>query len=325
VTTRFTRLAVFVLVAALTGAATAHAQSPQTLTLRVDNDAFDFWMMPYNRPDEEYTSGVRITYSGGRAPWWSRFLIGNGGSCVYRAQSCQSSRSELGQDIYTPSASTNNPQPAAGSRANAGWLYLSQTARSLDASRSDELTVTLGVTGPPSLARATQSLFHSIAPYFNRPTDWSRQIRFEPGAIIGYEQRRRLAAFHVGRIGFDLVPSVSVKAGNVETSAGAGVETRIGLNLPHPWLPESVPVSMTLLAGVSGRAVLRDIFLDGNTVSPDYRVGHNVGVGAGEVGVEIRYRALMAAYRVVDETRAYAAGPQWHPWGSLVAGVTFDR
>jgi len=324
VTRRFARIALSVLVAALTGAATTRAQTPQTLTLRVDNDAFDFWMMPYNRPDEEYTSGVRLTYTGGRAPWWSRFLMGNGGACTYHAQSCQSSRSELGQDIYTPSASTSDPLPAPGSRANAGWLYLSQTARSLEASRSDELTVTLGVTGPPSLARATQNLFHSIAPYFNRPTDWSRQIRFEPGAIIGYEQRRRLA-FYAGPIGFDLVPNVALKAGNVETSAGAGLQMRLGANLPHPWLPQSVPFSMTLMAGVSGRAVLRYIFLDGNTIRPDYRVGHEAGVGAGEAGIEVRLRALTLAYRVVDDTRSYAAGPQWHPWASMVAGVTFDR
>ncbi len=156
------------------------------------------------------------------------------------------------------------------------------------------------MTGPPSLAHLTQNLFHSIGPSFNRPTDWSRQIRFEPGAIIGYEQRRRLVAYDAGRLGVDLLPSVSLKAGNVETSAGAGVETRIGVNLPHPWLPQSVPFSMTLTASASGRAVLRDIFLDGNTVRPAYRVGHNVGVGTGEIGVELRVRALMLAYRVVD-------------------------
>ena len=27
--------------------------APRTLTLRIDNDAFDFWMLPWNRPDEE--------------------------------------------------------------------------------------------------------------------------------------------------------------------------------------------------------------------------------------------------------------------------------
>jgi hypothetical protein len=27
----------------------------------------------------------------------------------------------------------------------------------------------------------------------------------------------------------------------------------------------------------------------------------------------------------VSDTRAYAAGPKWHPWASMVGGVTFDR
>ena len=29
--------------------------------VRADNDAFNFWQAPWNRPDEEYTSGVRLT------------------------------------------------------------------------------------------------------------------------------------------------------------------------------------------------------------------------------------------------------------------------
>jgi hypothetical protein len=309
----------------LLGATIAPAQTPHTLSLRVDNDAFDFWMAPYNRPDEEYTSGVRLTYDGAATPWWWWSFLDRGAACTDRVQRCRSSRAELGQDIYTPSASANQPLPKPGSRANAGWLYLSQSARWLQSARSDELTLTLGVTGPPSLARFTQTFFHGMAPEFNRPTDWNRQIRFEPGAILGFEHRESLVALYAGPLGFDVLPSVSIKAGNVETSAGTGLLTRIGWNLPHPWLSQSVPASVTVSAGVSGRAVLRDIFLDGNTVEPDYRVGHEPVVGAGELGVELRIRAFTLGYRVVDESRSYTAGPRWHPWASMTGGVTFDR
>jgi hypothetical protein len=325
VTIRLARLALVVLLPALFGADVSRAQSPQSLSLRLDNDAFDFWMMPYNRPDEEYTSGVHITYDGARAPWWAKRVFANAAACTYHVQDCRSSRAELGQDIYTPSTSVDDPQPTAGSRANGGWLYLSQGVRSLHPTRSDEITLSLGVTGPPSLARFTQNLAHNMAPEFNRPTDWNRQIRFEPGAIVGYEQRRRVLAFDAGSLGFDVLPSVSMRAGNVETAAGAGLLSRVGWNLPHPWLPQAVPASVTVSTGVSARAVLRDIFLDGNTLRPENRVGHDTFVGSGEIGVEFRYRALSAAYRVVDQTRAYAGGPKWHPWASIVTGVTFDR
>src|SRR4029077_980882 len=100
----------------------AVAQTPRTISLRIHNHAFDFWMLPWNRPDEEYTSGVHITYDGGAAPWWSGALFGHGPTCATRVTTCQAGRAELGQDIYTPSLSVDNPKAAAGSRANAGWL-----------------------------------------------------------------------------------------------------------------------------------------------------------------------------------------------------------
>lgn len=324
-TTAATRLALTALLLAPVGVRVARAQSPQGLSLRMDNDAFDFWMQPYNRPDEEYTSGVHITYDGALSPWWWWSFHDHGARCVYHIQDCHSSRAEVGQDMYTSSARVDDPRPTPGSRASGGWLYFAHSARSLHASRSDELTITLGVTGPPSLARFTQSVAHSVAPQFNRPADWTRQIRFEPGAIVDYEQRRRIMAYGRGAFGFDVLPSVSVDVGNVKTSADAGVQSRVGWNLPHPWLPESVPASVAVVGGVSARAVVRDIFLDGNTFHPDYRVGHEVLVGSGQIGVELRFRALSLAYRAVNETRSYAGGPPWHPWASIVGGVTFDR
>jgi hypothetical protein len=295
------------------------------VSLRIDNDAFDFWRQPYNRPDEEYTSGVHITFDGAVAPWWWWSFANRGALCTYHVQDCLAARAEVGQDIYTPSASVNNPRPTAGSRANGGWLYFSDGARSLHPTRSDELTIALGVTGPPSLARLTQRIAHAWLPEFNRPTDWSRQIRFEPGAIVSYEQRRRVLAYSAGSLGVDVLPSLSLKAGNVTTSAAANLDTRLGWNLPHPWLPERVPFSVAVTTGVSARAVARDIFLDGNTLRPEYRVGHEPVVESGQLGVEVRVSILSLSYRAVSESRAYAAGPAWHPWGSIVGRVTFDR
>ena len=302
----------------------AIAQSPSTLTLRVDNDAFDFWMLPWNRPDEEYSSGVHITYDGGDAPWWSRHFLA-GGTCTVRSEACRTSRWEIGQDMFTPARSADTPIAAPGSRRNAGWLYLSETARSLPTARSDELTVTAGVTGPPSLAELTQKLAHSAAPSLNRPADWSDQIAFEPGVIVRYEQRWR-AVVSERSFGADIVPRWAANAGNVSTAAEVGLQTRIGWHLRHPWLPTNAPWSIALIAGASGRAVARDLFLDGNTFRRKANdVGHETFVGAGELGIELHVRGLMLGYRAVSDTRAYANGPKWHPWASMVGGVTFDR
>jgi hypothetical protein len=90
-------------------------------------------------------------------------------------------------------------------------------------------------------------------------------------------------------------------------------------------LPESGRPSVALTGAISGRAIARDIFLDGNTFRGNLGVGHAPFVGSGELGLELRYRAISLAYRAVTSTRAYAGGPEWHPWSSMVGGVTFDR
>jgi hypothetical protein len=302
----------------------AGAQTPHTVTLQLDNDAFNFWTMPWNRPDGEYTSGVHITYDGSRAPRWSKRFWPSQPPCARGAHECGTATVEIGQDIYTPLLSHTDPQPPDGARPNAGWLYVRQGALLLRDDRSDELSVTLGVTGAPSLARFTQRLAHAAAPEFNRPTDWSDQIGFEPGIIARYRQRRRVS---VAPGVFDVLPVVIATAGNVNTSAEAGVESRLGWHLRHPWLPESAsaPTEVSLVGGVSGKLVLRDLFLDGNTFRSSPRVGHRAFVGGGELGVQVRHRAFTLGYHAYTSSRAYAAGPAWHPWSSMIGSVTFDR
>ncbi|HVX40598.1 MAG TPA: lipid A deacylase LpxR family protein [Gemmatimonadaceae bacterium] len=299
--------------------------SPRTLTLRIDNDAFDFWMKPWNRPDEEYTSGVHVTEDGGDAPRWAHALLASMPVCAPRLAECRTGRIEIGQDIYTPSVSVDSAHAAPGSRPNAGWLYLSESARRLRVDRSDELTIALGVTGPPSLARQMQRLAHDVAPAFNRPTDWSSQIGFEPGLLVRYAQERRIGGNGDAPLGFDLLPRVAATIGNVRTDAEIGFRARGGWHLAHPWLPSDGATSVALTIGASARAIARDLFLDGNTFTMSPRVGHEPVVGEGEAGLELRRGRFMVAYRAATDTRAYAAGPRWHPWSSLVGAFTYAR
>jgi hypothetical protein len=302
----------------------APAASPATFTLRVDNDAFDFWMLPWNRPDQEYTSGVRLAYDGGDAPWWARGVLASLVPCAVGSTRCRTDRIELGQDMYSPARSVNDPNAAPGARANAGWLYVTQTARALDARSAHELAVTLGVTGPPSLGEQMQRLAHDVAPAYNRPADWSDQIAFQPGVVLGYTEQRRFVISN-GPIGADVVPRASVVAGNVRDAATLGGDLRIGWHLRHPWLPAEGPISIAVTAGASEQAVARDLFLDGPTTRPAPPVGHEPFVTSGDLGLEFHYRAVMLGYRAQSDSRAYAHAPRWHPWASLVGGVSVDR
>ena len=302
----------------------AIAQGTRTFTVRADNDAFDFWMLPWNRPDEEYTSGVHLTYEGGDAPAWARHFLRGRAMCDNGITPCRTSRMEIGQDIYTPSVSVDDPHASPGARPNAGWLYLTQAARVVSPARFDELAVTLGVTGPPSLARWTQQIAHHAAPDFNRPTDWTQQIGFEPGLLVRFEERRRAALADNDRLGVDFAPYAAGSLGNVSIAADAGFDARFGWRLSAPWLPSNQGFSFAVTVGASGQAIARSLFLDGNTFRDSPRVGHEPVVGSGRAGLELRYRGFSAAYRVQTDTRAYALGPRWHPWSSLVATLILD-
>lgn len=306
-----------------TVAAPASAQSVHTFSMRADNDAFDFWMLPWNRPDREYTSGVHLTYDGGDAPWWARHVLA-GQPCTAASRACRTSRLEIGQDIYTPLVTTGD-SAAATDRPNAGWLYLSESARSLTVDRSDELTISVGVTGPPSLARLTQHIAHDVGPAYNRATDWSRQIGFEPGVIARFEHDVRLATPTDAPLGAELVPRVSASVGNVITAADVGARVRFGWRMSHPWLPPARDIGFDVLAGASARAVARDMFLDGNTFRDGPRVGHEPFVESGELGFEIHARGIALGYRAVSDSRAFRAGPKWHPWGSMVGSITLGN
>jgi hypothetical protein len=301
------------------------AQSTRTYSIRTDNDAFDFWMAPWNRPDDEYTSGVHISYDGGDAPWWGRRFLSQLQACAASLQSgsCRMSRFEIGQDIYTPYVSPTGTA-STSARPNAGWLYLSQSAERLSTDRSDALTLALGVTGPPSLARLTQRIAHDVGPAYNRPTDWSRQVAFEPGVIARFEHAERFATPPNAPFGIDLVPHVAASVGNVITAAEAGARLRFGWRMSHPWLPPSRDMGFNFLIGASARAVARDLFLDGNTFQDGPRVGHEPFVESGEAGFELHLRGISLGYRAVTDSRAYNGGPGWHPWGSMVGSVTLQ-
>jgi hypothetical protein len=204
-------------------------------------------------------------------------------------------------------------------------LYVSQSAQLLSPNRSDELALTLGVTGPPSLARETQHIAHDLAPAFNRPTDWDRQIVFQPGVIARYEHRERITLVDGGQFGVDVIPRAAASLGNVATNAELGIQTRVGWQLQHPWLPSEGPLEIALFGGETGRGVARDIFLDGRTSNDTSHVGHETFISESELGLEIRYRWASLLYRAVGDTRSYAGGPGWHPWASIVGAVTFVR
>ena len=50
----------------------AGVQRPWRMSVRADNDAFNFWRSITDRPDKEYTNGDQVVIEIAGAPWWGK-------------------------------------------------------------------------------------------------------------------------------------------------------------------------------------------------------------------------------------------------------------
>lgn len=317
-------------VVALAGVgASASAQASGAVQLRVDNDGFNFWQRPWERPDGEYSNGVRLTTEIGRTPRWWR-PGGEIAPCADVQESaprCTSLHFALGQDMYTP-AEDSQPYTYPGWRTQrpyAGWLYANMNLRAVQRSTVRSFGLTLGVTGPPSMADQAQRKAHEIMRrYTSLPVGWDTQVRFEPGVIVEARQQWLLFSGVVKGVRLiDAIVGAGASLGNVVTNAEAGADLRMGINMSHPFRRRRSrgPLEVVAVAGVRGQAIAHSIFLDGNTFNPDRRVTRVPGVADLHGSAGIRLGPVVLAYAVTKRSREYTTGPRSHTFGSLVAGL----
>jgi len=136
--------------------------------------------------------------------------------------------------------------------------------------------------GPASLGEDTQKFVHKV---FNRPhpNGWDNKLANEPGLVIAFERKW---LFHPGLsgIGYDVITHFGGTVGNVHTYLNSGLEIRLGWNMARNFGVSLIrPTGSTRLSvdnvfscyifgAVNGRAVLHDIFLDGNTFTDSHSV-----------------------------------------------------
>jgi hypothetical protein len=303
--------------------ACASTISAQTaVRVRADNDAFNFWQPPWARPDEEYSSGVRASVDyDGPAFFWKG---GNSArrECSGAQEGCLEHTWSLGQNIFTAARTAANPVAAPGSRPNAGVLWLQDVQRISRADRLDEITLAAGVTGEPSLASPMQSLFHGLAPAFNRPVDWSRQVPFEPVANIAYDQHRRA---NLGIV--EVSPHAGASLGNLLTEARLGIGARGGYNLSHPWLRSATRqrVELTILGDATLRAVAWNTALSGTMFRSSDRVTLRPLVAELQAGVMARFRSASVSYVVHQTGAEYSTHRSVHQWSALEVAWRFAQ
>ncbi|MDO8541534.1 MAG: lipid A deacylase LpxR family protein [Opitutaceae bacterium] len=262
--------------------ATGRARSAPVFTVYFENDIA-------TGTDEHYTNGLKVSWLSadlvewGQSGWRQTFIEFL--PFVNRRGGQKNIGLAFGQNIYTPRDITLAvPDPV--DRPYAGWSYLELAFVSKTPAVSDTVAIQAGLIGPHSMADDTQRLVHQWSG-ISRPRGWGYQLHDEIGVNLSYERRWRLYARSLLKmVGIDLVPHAGASLGNVQMYANAGGTLRLGLNLPSDFgvqlaRPGSVGGSPTddldprvaldrnfsafVFGACDGRAVARDIFLDGNT------------------------------------------------------------
>ena len=241
----------------------------------------------------------------------------------------------LGQNIYTPkNIAAAAPDPA--DRPYAAWLYFGAAfqiyhppAEAGGMARLDVFEVTAGMVGPAALGRQAQNGFHDIIGA-KHAEGWSHQIHDEPGLNLVYERQCRLSTAHARDAwGADLIPHAGFSLGNVFTYANTGAEVRAGYRLPADFGSTLIrptgdsnatvrpPFSIFLFAAVDGRAVARDITLDGNTFQDSPSVDKRPFVADLYTGIGMGTRHWQLTYAQAYRTKEFYGQSNRSVFGSI--------
>lgn len=241
----------------------------------------------------------------------------------------------IGQIYFTPE-DTLASQPVLDDRPYAGWLFASfglvsyNDATATQIGQMETLNIDIGVVGPWAMAEEMQNSFHQLIGN-DESNGWGNQLGNEPGVAISYSTKWRMVYEPIEdtNFGVDFMPHLGATVGNVLTNAAAGGTFRIGSGLDRdfgpPRIRPAVPGSSYfseggfdayLFAGIEGRAVARDIFLDGNTFRDSQSVDKQNFVGDLQLGVAVMFDKWRVSYTHVTRSPQFH-DDDWSTFGSL--------
>ena len=315
---------------AWTTAASGYDPEWGTLTLEYENDLFA-------GEDRYYTSGVRGSWLSpdDRIPRWVR--SGAELAPFFSKRGELKLSYSLGQNMYTPE-DIEREDPPPGDRPYAGWLYFTVGIGSETPRRVDRLQLSIGIVGPASLADKTQREIHRFTGS-PQPAGWDTQLSNEPTLMLSFERQwRSWLGFGDDGWGWDLTPHVGGAVGNVFTKVNTGFTFRLGRHLPLDWGPPRIQPALPgsglfrsraafgwyLFAGLDGRAVVRDIFLDGNTFQDSRSADKRPFVGEAQVGGAVNItRRWRLAYTHVFPTREFRGQEGTQDFGAVAISGHF--
>ena len=322
------------------GASTAFADSNETngtFSLQLQNDRIA-------ATDRHYTHGTRLSWvsdSETDGPEWVRDAL----ELLYPLAEVRGGRVgfALGQSIYTPE-DTDAVSLVVEDRPYAGWLY---GAVSLHAEATHQLEwgklgtldlveLSLGIVGPQAFGEDVQNNFHDLI-NVSRSNGWNNQLKNEPAVALFFERKWRPEAVRVGSFEADVLPHIGGSLGNVFTLGNMGAIFRFGRGLDGDYGPPQIRPTLSglpsvnndedfgwyLFAGGEGRAVLRNIFLDGNTFADSHNIAKEPFVGSLQVGFSVSYKRVRLVFSHVYLTKEFKVQRRADRYGTVTLSTRF--
>ncbi len=302
------------------------------LTLTFENDSIA------SGADRNYTNGIRISWfdTGDRPPAMASFL--DHFIPMFSVNDTTSVYYSVGQNLYAPrdlTRSTPNPKD----RPYAAFLYGSMGMSNLKDNHQDNVELTIGVIGPWALGKETQQFVHTLLGAQD-PKGWNSQLRNEVGLMASWEHLWPEAyAAEFGDLHFRASPYVGATLGNIYTYANSGLIVQL---VPKQYKWQTTPLrvrpampgngyfsvpegefSWSLFAGVEGRAVGRNIFLDGNTFENSPSVGKKPIVGDANIGAAFTYGRTQVNYTLNWRAPEYYGQDKSDLFGAVSVGYRF--
>lgn len=288
--------------------------------------------------DSDYTNGVRITYYDTQAAVPEIIHKIAAPIPTFSINQTTSVYYTLGQNLYTPSDITiRAAQP--DDRPWAAWLYMSAGLTTITGNHADDVELTAGVVGPAAAGEPVQRVVHNLI-NVDLPRGWDNQLENEPGLMASWNRRWPDALeAKLGPLHFGIEPHVGVTAGNIYLYGNTGATLTIG---PYHDGPQDSPprvrpavpgtgyfgtpddeFSWYLFAGVEGRAVGRNIFLDGNTFRDSPRVDKKYLVGDATVGAALTWDDVRLSYNLTYRTEEYHGQDENTLFGGISVGFRY--
>lgn len=304
----------------------------QFLTITEENDLFGAGT------DQHYTNGTRIGWldTSATPPKVARFV--DAYLPLFSVNETTSVYYSLGQNLYAPADLLKNT-PDPNDRPYAAFLYGSIGMSTLTDNHIDDMEVTLGVVGPMALGESTQKFVHRLTDS-DQPAGWDHQLKNEPGLMVSAQRLwPEVYTAEINGVHFRASPYAGATIGNIYTYANTGLMFQLvpqeykwqGSPLRvRPAMPGSgyfsVPegeFSWSVFAGLEGRAVARNIFLDGNTFRDSASVDKKYAVGDANIGVAFTYGRTQLTYTLNWRSEEFEGQDKPDIFGAVGLGYRF--